>query len=267
MIFIDGTSSLTGSGAGIILENEEGILVEVSLALSFPTSNNQTEYETFLTSLRLAGDLGAEEVKIFTDSQLVASQVRGEYQVKNDQLAEYWALVQEAKRKFKSVDVQHVPREHNARADVLSKLASTKRNGGNKSVIQEILPRPRTQHPSSTLEVLSIEDNDCWMTPVHDYLTKGKIPDDPKKAVVVRQRACLYVLVKGKLYIRRFSIPLLKCIDRSRVERVLLEIHEGIDSQHLDGISLARKALQAGYYWPTMWHDARERVKKCDKCQ
>ena len=66
---------MTRSGAGIILENEEGTLVEVSLALSFSTSNNQSEYDAFLAGLRLAEDLGAKEVKIFTDSQLVASQV------------------------------------------------------------------------------------------------------------------------------------------------------------------------------------------------
>ena len=74
-IFVDGASSATGNGAGIILENEEGTLVEVSLALSFPTFNNQAKYEAFLTGLRLAKDLGVEEVKIFTDSQLVTSQV------------------------------------------------------------------------------------------------------------------------------------------------------------------------------------------------
>ena len=103
--------------------------------------------------------MGAEEVKIFTDSQLVASQVQDEYQIKNDQLAEYWALVQERKKKFKSVDMQHVPHEHNARADILSKLESTKRKGGNKSVIQEILPRTSTPKPSSTLEVFAIGDS------------------------------------------------------------------------------------------------------------
>ena len=86
-------------------------------------------------------------MKIFTDSQLVISQVRGEYQVKNYHLSEYWALVQERKKKFKSVDVQNVPREYNARADIISKLASTKRKGGNKSVIQEIRPRPSIQRP------------------------------------------------------------------------------------------------------------------------
>ena len=81
-------------------ENKDGTLIEVSLALSFPTSNNQAEYEAFLAGLRLVEDLGAEEVKIFTDSQLVAFQVRVEYMVKNNHLFEYWALVQERKKKF-----------------------------------------------------------------------------------------------------------------------------------------------------------------------
>ena len=128
-------------------------------------------------------------------------------------------------------------------------------------MIREVLPRSSTQNPCSTLEVFAIRDSDCWMTPVHDYLTKGKIPDDPKEAVVVRQRACSYVLVEGKLYRRGFSIPLLKCVDRSREDRVLLKIHEGINGQHLGGRSLTRKALRAGYYWPTMYHNTKEHMK------
>ena len=49
-IFVDGASSSIGSGACIILENEEGTLIEVSLALSFPTFNNQAEYEALISA-------------------------------------------------------------------------------------------------------------------------------------------------------------------------------------------------------------------------
>lgn len=73
--------------------NNTNLLIEVSLSLSFPILNNQVEYEALLAGLRLAGDIGAEEIEIFTDSQLVASQVSGKYQVKNDNLAEYLILV------------------------------------------------------------------------------------------------------------------------------------------------------------------------------
>ena len=51
------------------------VVIEHFLVLSFPTSNNQAEYEALLAGLRLAEDLGAREVQIYTDSQLVASQI------------------------------------------------------------------------------------------------------------------------------------------------------------------------------------------------
>ncbi|CAJ2666715.1 unnamed protein product [Trifolium pratense] len=266
-IFVDGASSATGAGAGIILENENGLLIEVSLALSFPTSNNQAEYEAFLAGLRLAEDVQAKEIKIYTDSQLVASQVLGEYQTKNDNLSEYLVLVKEKITKFNSVEILHVPREHNKRADILSKLASTKRKGGNKSVIQEILPRPSIEKPSKGVDINVIGDKDCWMTPVYNFLEHETLPDDQKQAAVVRRRACSYVILDGKLYRRGFSIPLLKCVDEDTTDYILREVHEGINAQHLGGRSLARKALRAGYYWPTMQQDAKDHVKKCDKCQ
>ncbi|XP_058726507.1 uncharacterized protein LOC131597862 [Vicia villosa] len=266
-LYVDGASSSNGSGAGIILENGEGTLIEVSLSLSFPTSNNQAEYEALLAGLCLANDLEAEDIEVFTDSQLVASHISGEYQVNSEALAEYLALVKERLARFRSAKVKHIPRKHNARADVLSKLASIRKKGGNKSVIQEILPKPSTETSSSLSLVNAIGDASCWMTPVYNYLTSDLFPADPKEASTIRRRACSYVLVENRLYRRGFSIPILKCIAEGTVPHILREIHEGINSQHLGGRSLARKALRAGYYWPTMQDDAKEYVKRCDKCQ
>ena len=75
-------------------------MVKHSLTLSFPTSNKQAVYEALLAGLRLAEDLGAREVQIFTDFQLVVSQVQGEYHAKNDSLIEYLNLVKERVKKF-----------------------------------------------------------------------------------------------------------------------------------------------------------------------
>ncbi|GAU47361.1 hypothetical protein TSUD_403640 [Trifolium subterraneum] len=277
-IFVDGSSNSQGSGAGIILENGDGVLIEVPLGLSFPTTNNQAEYKAFLAGLRLAEDMGAEEIKIFTDSQLVASQVSGEYQTKEERLLEYLNLIKSKLTKFKETEVKHVPREHNARADVLSKLASTRRKkAGNQSLIQEILTKPSIEKteiltkPSieKTVEVMHIcaIDEQSWMAPVYNFLKSNTLPADAKEATKIRKRACSYVLLDDKLYRRRFSIPLLKCVEETRVEFILQEIHEGINGHHIGGRSLARKALRAGYYWPTMQNDAKDHVLKCDKCQ
>ncbi|GAU45897.1 hypothetical protein TSUD_24990 [Trifolium subterraneum] len=237
-IFVDGPSNSQGSGAGIILENGHGVLIEVSLGLSFPTTNNQAEYEAFLAGLRLAEDMGAEEIKIFTDSQL-----------------------------FNETEVKHVPREHNARADVLSKLASTRhKKAGNQSLIQETLTKPSIEKTVEVMHVCAI-DEQSWMSPVYNFLKSNTLPADAKEATKIRKRACSYVLLDDKLYRRGFSIPLLKCVEEARVEFILQEIHEGTNGQHIGGRSLARKALRAGYYWPTMQNDAKDHVLRCDKCQ
>ncbi|KAI5389389.1 hypothetical protein KIW84_074874 [Lathyrus oleraceus] len=157
--------------------------------------------------------------------------------------------------------------ERTVKIDVLSKLASTRKKGGNKSVIQEILPRPSINKLPPPLEVNAIGDAHCWMTPIYNYLTRDELPADPKEATTVKRRACSYVLLEGKLYRRGFSIPLLKCVEEEKVPDILGEIHRGINAQHLGGRSLARKALRAGYYWPTMQNDSKEHVKRCDKCQ
>ncbi|KAI5399931.1 hypothetical protein KIW84_065033 [Lathyrus oleraceus] len=112
------------------------------------------------------------------------------------------------------------------------------------------------------LEVNAIGDARCWMTPIYNYLTRDELPADPKEATTVKRRACSYVLLEGKLYRRGFSIPLLKCVEEEKVPDILGEIHRGINAQHLGGRSLARKALRAGYYWPTMQNDSKEHVKR-----
>ena len=148
--------------------------------------------------------------------------------------------------KFKSVEVKHVPREHNLRADILSKLVSTKKKGRNKSVIQEVLPRPSIEKPSPTLDINFIGDSDCWMTPGYNYLSKVELPSDPKEASIVRRRACSYVLVENKLYRRGFSIPLLRCVEEHMVAHVLREIHERINAQHLGEDPSLEKLYEQG---------------------
>ncbi|GAU18440.1 hypothetical protein TSUD_231770 [Trifolium subterraneum] len=198
------------------------------------------------TGTGLAEDMGAEEIRIFTDSQLVASQVSGEYQTKEERLLEYLNLIRAKLAKFKETEVKHVPREHNARADVLSKLASTRRKkAGNQSLIQETLTKPSIEKTTEVMHICAV-DEQSWMSPVYNFLKSNTLPVDAKEAAKIRKRACSYVLLDDKLYRRGFSIPLLKCVEEARVEFILQEIHEGINGQHIGGRSLARKALRAG---------------------
>ena len=59
----------------------------------------------------------------------------------------------------------------------------------------------------------------------------------------------------------------LKCVDEEEAKYILEEIHEGVYRDHASPKSLVSKVIRTGYFWPTMQVNARELVKKYDKCQ
>ena len=95
------------------------------------------------------------------------SQVTGAYQAKDTLLQKYLTKGKDLIKKFDFYEVHHVPKEENVRADILSKLASTKPKGNNKSLIQETLKTPSTVE---TISALAIEESPSWMTPIIQYL-------------------------------------------------------------------------------------------------
>jgi ribonuclease HI len=125
--------------ARVIIEYDEELVIEVSLGLFFAMINNIVEYEAFLAGLRIAKDMISRMIKICTNSQLVASHVTGKYQVGEEHLQEYIQLIQNKMKEFKYAEVVLVPLEQNVRANILSKLTSTRTANGNKTVKQEVL--------------------------------------------------------------------------------------------------------------------------------
>ncbi|KAL4306312.1 hypothetical protein AHAS_Ahas16G0165700 [Arachis hypogaea] len=125
-LYVDDSLNKTGSGAGVIIESDQGIQIELSLKFGFPASNNQAEYEALLAGLKLAKEVGAQKLIISSDSQVVTSQIARSYQAKDPTMKNYLDKTKEQLRQLGEYEVRHIPREQNARADTLSKLASTK---------------------------------------------------------------------------------------------------------------------------------------------
>jgi ribonuclease HI len=82
-------------------------------------TNNVAEYRALLLGLELARDLGAEEVEVINDSELVAYQIGGEYKVRNAGLKPLFTEAMKELRGFHRWSVRPVRREQNARADEL----------------------------------------------------------------------------------------------------------------------------------------------------
>jgi ribonuclease HI len=74
-MYFDGSYTLRGAGAGVVLIPPEGNTLKYAIQLEFPATNNIAEYEGLVTGLRLAKDLAIRRLLIRGDSQLVAKQV------------------------------------------------------------------------------------------------------------------------------------------------------------------------------------------------
>ena len=77
------------------------IRIRYAVKLKYNATNNAAEYEALLTGLKLAIEVRAEHLKVYFDSQLVANQVRGTYQVKELSIVQY---VQKAKQLLKKLE-------------------------------------------------------------------------------------------------------------------------------------------------------------------
>ena len=258
---VDGAANTQGSGAGLILTSPEGINIEYALRFGFHTSNNEAEYEAVIAGLNLAHSLEVDRLEICSDSQPVVRQIEDTYEAKSGRMILYLRKVRDLLKKFILVQVRHVPRAENSRADALAKLATALQEDLSKSTPVEYLAEPSID--LCDVEVAQVRSEPSWMDPIWDYIIDGRLPDDPKEAAKVRTRSARFTNHKGSLYKRGFFTPILKCIAGKDTEYVLREVHEGICGNHIGARALVGKVLRQGYYWPTILKGATDLVKKC----
>jgi len=111
------------AAAGVVITDPHGRAVFAQGFYLGRATNNVAEYEALLRGLAQAAQLGATQVELFCDSELVVRQVNGQYKVKNPSLRLLYQQVIEQMRDFESVAVRHVRREQNTQADALVNAA------------------------------------------------------------------------------------------------------------------------------------------------
>jgi len=142
VLYVDGSSNAKGVRAGVVLEGPGDLLVEQSLRFGFKTSNNQAEYEALIAGLELTHDMRASDIICRSDSQMTVGHIIKEFQVKDSILLKYYHKVHALLGGFSSARLEHIKREHNARVDLLSKLASTKKGSHHRSIVQQHVEVP-----------------------------------------------------------------------------------------------------------------------------
>jgi ribonuclease HI len=123
-IFSDGGARGNPGPAGIgVVIKENGKTIRELKKYIGETTNNQAEYQALLLGLEEVNKIGVQEVECFLDSELVVKQLKGEYKVKNQDLAVVFAKVKKLLPNFKKCSFTHIRREKNSEADKLANEA------------------------------------------------------------------------------------------------------------------------------------------------
>jgi ribonuclease HI len=113
-----------GPAAGAcVVSTPEGEVLAEEVELLGSATNNVAEYRALLLGLDTALQLGATDVAVVGDSELIAKQVTGEYKVKNEALQPLHRAALGALAQFQNWSIQTVPRARNASADALVNAA------------------------------------------------------------------------------------------------------------------------------------------------
>jgi ribonuclease HI len=111
------------AAAACVIASPDGELLGEHAQLLGRTTNNVAEYRALLLGLQRARELGASEIEVVGDSELIAKQVLGEYKVKNEALRPLHRQATSALRGFDRWSIRTVPRAQNADADALVNAA------------------------------------------------------------------------------------------------------------------------------------------------
>ena len=111
------------AGVGIVIACGEHPLKNISEPIGLQT-NNFAEYTALIMALKEALVFKAEELDIFSDSELLCRQMSGAYKVKNEAIKKLFNEALGLIAGFKKVHIQHIPRERNKGADKLARLGS-----------------------------------------------------------------------------------------------------------------------------------------------
>ena len=104
--------------AAVIKDSSGRIIVKGSKYLG-ETTNNQAEYQGVILALEKAGELKAQEIIFYLDSELVVNQLSRLYKVKDLGLQSLFVKIWNLSSQFKNISYHHVPREENKEADLL----------------------------------------------------------------------------------------------------------------------------------------------------
>ena len=191
-IYTDGSSNRRAGGARVVIQTPQGDKIQCMIRLDFPTTNNEAEYEALVAGLDLAKAAGAKSIIVHCDSQVVTSQINGNYECKNNRMKRY---LDKVRYQINSLEVEfiQVPREENKWADQLAKAASAEFMLVPEQVLSFVQVSSLIDD-GTNMQVVNSEYN--WTTPLISYLKAGVLPEEKGTARKLKVQVSRFVLIR-----------------------------------------------------------------------
>eukprot|EP00253_Pinus_taeda_P009033 PITA_09033 len=146
---------------------------------------------------------------------------------------------------------------------------------GKENVVADFLSRLKTNEnipvddsfPDEYL--FAVSAHSPWYAYIYNYLVAGKLPSHlphREKRKIIQQSA-RYSWISGCLFHTGIDQEIRRCIGEDEIYDILKACHDDPCGGHFADKRTAHKVLRMGYYWPSLFKDARKYVKACDSCQ
>ncbi len=217
------------AAAGFTLDDADGHRLQAKAFFLGETTNNVAEYTALIKALEAARKLGARQVTVHTDSELMVRQLSGAYKVKSESIRPLFEHVNELRSRFESCLVRHVMREKNAEADrIVNQALDARRN-------VELKPLKESHHSAGGIvkaegSVRSVPVRAYEETP-HGVTTNGLDAATRKKTLR------LGILISGS---GRTMINILEAIRRGELNAEIAIVISSLST--VSGVDKARSA-------------------------
>lgn len=105
---VDGSARGHASGAGIIITGPGGEELEYAIRFGFKATNNEARYKALVNGLKITHKIWARRIRVKSDSKLIVDQVLGEYEAREDRMAEYLRVFKALAITFDVFIIEHV---------------------------------------------------------------------------------------------------------------------------------------------------------------
>jgi formyltetrahydrofolate-dependent phosphoribosylglycinamide formyltransferase len=222
------------AAAGFILAEAGGTQLLAKASFLGRTTNNVAEYTAVVKALEAAKQIGAQQITLFSDSELLVKQINGQYKVKSEQIRPLFRQTVELLEKFQNWKVQHITRDKNQQADTLVNKAL------NLGKDVEMNSAARTSKKPVRLGVL-ISGGGTTLVNILEYINQGRL--NAQVALVISSRSTVAGVERAKS--AGLDVKIIRKKDCPDIDQFSKRIEEQLLAANVDLV------IQGG--WLCLW--------------